>query len=163
MIEERITHLRNEDEKIRKTCIQLTRFIRENSLVPFNDDSIEYIRLYLDEEKKKIDRNPAIIARFEQMINEYETFTTIFQKSSSENDDMIDLSKQNQGDESNRVLSLIEELYHLPIHGHIIKQQMEKLLRGRQTHGTRFETVIDLTDQKNGTSALFELRKIINA
>jgi hypothetical protein len=123
-IDRRIDQLKQEQDIIRHICARLTLFLRVNSISPTNEDVIEYINLFIREEKQKLDagsNNEQVIRGLENMIEEYR--------------DEIKLLKSNVGNESEKSdVPTIDEIFvfkwqlcELPITGKYMEEQIESL------------------------------------
>ncbi|CAF1193360.1 unnamed protein product [Didymodactylos carnosus] len=74
--ENRIFKLKQEQQLVIDICTKLSLFSKKYSIIPYNDDIIEYIRYFILEEQTKQNvgsQNKHIIDGLEQMINDYQT------------------------------------------------------------------------------------------
>jgi len=125
-IDKRITALRQEEASILQICSKLSNFIRQNSLTPYNDDILEYIRYFIREEEIKKDagaNNKDIIQGLQKMIEDYECEQKIF--NTMLNNKTTYLTNNEYGPED--IFGLVSQLYKLPINGPSIRQQIEGL------------------------------------
>ncbi|CAF0924789.1 unnamed protein product [Rotaria sp. Silwood1] len=140
-IDERISHLQQEEEIIRHICAKLTLFLRVNSINPTNEDIIEYINHFIQEEKEKQnagDNNEQIIIGLQNLIKDYQ--------------DEINLLKFNLDNQANtNDAPTIEEifffkcqLFELPITGKYIKAQVESLNLNQMNMIEQREQFVDL-------------------
>ena len=124
-IDERINILRYEEKEILRICHELSQFMQENSLTPYNDEITEYIRYFIREEETKRGagaQNQEVIQGLQRMIGEYEKEQRIHQRAST-------ASKRSRGStcEPEAIFGLAGQLYKLPIHGRSIREQVEGL------------------------------------
>ena len=129
LIDRRITDLKNEQESIQRICVKLSRFLRANSITPVNDDMIEYLRLFLNEEKQKQTSNydnADIIRGIEQMIADYTLQMSLFSNSSANLNERSDSDQFNDPKSIEEIFDLVQELYALPINGDQSKNRLQK-------------------------------------
>ncbi|CAF4802151.1 unnamed protein product [Rotaria sp. Silwood2] len=80
-IDKRINDLRQEEQSILKVCNKLSQFLKQNSITPYNDDILEYIRYFVREEEMKKSagsNNEDVIQGLKNMIKEYELEQKLF-------------------------------------------------------------------------------------
>jgi hypothetical protein len=147
LIDKRITDLRREEVSIRGICVQLSQFLKANAITPVNDDMIEYLRLFLNEERQKQVancNNADIIRGIEQMIEEYTQEMNLYSKSAAKRNDRSDSDQFNHAQSIEDMFDLVQELYALPINGRSIKEQMTKLREGQTRTVFKDEINVDL-------------------
>ncbi|CAF1278771.1 unnamed protein product [Didymodactylos carnosus] len=70
-LEKRIMDLKNEQQYITQTCVELSLFLHKNAITPYNDDLIECVNHLIREEKNKSacgSNNQNVIDGLERMI-----------------------------------------------------------------------------------------------
>lgn len=162
LIDQRIADLRKEEKQIRDICVQLAGFVKENSIIPFNDDLIEYYRHFLEEEKvtQQTNRgNMDLIRGLEAAIEAYQRDLELFSKSIdtlASKDDFVAPEK------IERVFDLVAELYKLPINGNFISDQMTKLKRAQVQEVENKEARVDMLITADSPQVLAELKTLLN-
>ena len=131
LIDQRISELRKEEKAIRDICVKLSGFLKSNSITPFNDDMIEYLNHFLNEEKLKQTANGGnqdVIRDLERSIEEYTRELDLFSRSIQRDttEEFIDPKK------IEAIFDLVAELYKLPINGKSIESQVERIRGARQ-------------------------------
>jgi GTPase SAR1 family protein len=160
LIDKRISDLRNEESAIREICIKLAQFLKVNSITPFNDDMLEYLRHFIREEqqKQKEGKNNADIIRgLEQMMKDYtEQLSLLNDSASNRNDDFDNTTKIEE------IFDLVQKLYELPINGRLIEEQIYRMKEGRAQAAIKAEQYIDLPTGSDAPRILSNLREIVN-
>ncbi|CAF4828749.1 unnamed protein product, partial [Rotaria sp. Silwood1] len=157
-IDERICHLQQEEEIIRHICAKLTLFLRVNSINPTNEDIIEYINHFIQEEKEKQnagDNNEQIIIGLQNLIKDYQ--------------DEINLLKFNLDNQANtNDAPTIEEifffkcqLFELPITGKYIKAQVESLNLNQMNMIEQREQYVDLPSDAKFSETMKALEEVL--
>lgn len=160
IIDERITALRKEQNRIRQICVKLSGFIKANAITPFNDDFLEYLRHFLNEEKQKqmhSHANEALIDNLERSIHEYEQDLQLYIRSveKADVDEFVDPN------EIDKIFELVSNLYELPINGKSIQEQMERVKQEQIATVERDECVIDLPPEKIYSNSLHQLQALM--
>ncbi|CAF4719538.1 unnamed protein product, partial [Rotaria magnacalcarata] len=73
-IDQRISDLRAEAAKIRDVYIKLAKFLHTNSIVPINNDIVEYLQYFIREEQMKQNAgagNQELIAGLRKQLDEF--------------------------------------------------------------------------------------------
>ncbi|CAF1231983.1 unnamed protein product [Rotaria sordida] len=165
IIDKRITDLRNEEKAIRKICVKLSQFLKQNSITPFNDDIIEYLQHFINEEKQKkstgID-NTDIIKGLEQMIKDYTEEFNLFTSSISSQNNSTSTDRFDNTAQIEEMFSLVQKLYDLPINGKLIEEQVRRMKEGRAQATKSDEQFVDLPTGYNSPDILNNLKDIVN-
>jgi GTPase SAR1 family protein len=160
LIDKRISDLRKEETAIREICVKLSLFLKANSIIPFNDDMLEYLNHFVKEEKQKQlegKDNAEIIRGLEQMIKDYTQEVNLFTRKISPTTDKLDNSAQ-----IDKIFDLVQKLYDLPINGKLIEEQITRMKEGRAQAATSAEHHVDLPTGFNSPQILSNLREIVN-
>ncbi|CAF1295474.1 unnamed protein product [Adineta ricciae] len=125
-IDNLVEGLQREQAAIVDICNQLIRFVRKHSMIPYNDDVIQYIRYYIREEENKYQNganNIGVLEGLKKMVEDHEQATKLFKETSTNRkfsvaDDLSDCEN---------VFTLVSKLYDLPINGASIREQVERV------------------------------------
>jgi hypothetical protein len=161
-IDKRITALRYEEEQILQICKKLSQFIRENSLTPYNDDVVEYIRYFIREEEMKKGAgadNRNIIQGLQKMIDQYDRVQTIY--NASLNATTASNSTHNNRYEPEDIFGLVAQLYKLPINGLSIRQQIEALKKKQSQVNGEKEHFVQIPYNANSSTVMQKLKQIV--
>lgn len=161
LIDQRITILRREAEQMRKICIQLSKFLKANSIVLFNDDLLEYLRHNIEEEKLKRSANAAneeVIRNLEQMIIDYKEEMKLY----NETVNMTDATLNQNADQVKPIFDLVKQLYRLPINGASIKEQVEGIDAGQTSDVKAREITVDLLQHRHTSKVRSDLIRLLN-
>lgn len=154
-----IEQLNSEKTEILKVCSQIAYFLRMNSLNPINDDILEYIEHFIEEEGKKKDggaRNDKIIADLKQLKEDYQKEIECFQEAMEFNQSASSNSDNTITPE--KILKLVESLYRLPINGLKIKSQVEHLGYVQQKIRQDREKTVDLAENSEHSAMMNKLQ-----
>jgi hypothetical protein len=83
VIDQRINDLRKEQEEIEDIFIKLSKFLHVNAILPFNDESIQYLRFLIRIERMKNEagiRNNDVVEGLSKIIMTYEDSMDAFKK-----------------------------------------------------------------------------------
>ncbi|CAF3914246.1 unnamed protein product [Rotaria sordida] len=165
IIDKRMSDLRNEETAIRKICVKLSQFLKQNSITPFNDDIIEYLQHFINEEKQKkstgID-NTDIIKGLEQMIKDYTEEFNLYTSSISSQNNSTSTDRFDNTAQIEEMFSLVQKLYDLPINGKLIEEQVRRMKEGRAQATKSDEQFVDLPTGYNSPDILNNLKDIVN-
>ncbi|CAF1019652.1 unnamed protein product [Adineta steineri] len=164
LIDKRISDLRNEEKEIRHICVKLSQFLKAYSITPFNDDMIEYLRHYINEERQKQmagTDNTEIIRGLEQMMKDYTDEMNLYTNSISVQYKSISEDNFDNTTNINEIYNLVQKLYDLPINGKLIQEQVTKMNQGRAQAATTDERYIELPIGYNSPQILENLKKIV--
>ncbi|CAF3076006.1 unnamed protein product [Rotaria sp. Silwood2] len=165
IIDKRISDLRNEETSIRKICVQLSQFLKQNSITPFNDDIIEYLQHFINEEKQKRSTgtdNIDVIKGLEQMIKDYTEEFNLYTSSVSSQNNSISTDRFDNSSQIDEMFSLVQKLYDLPINGKLIEEQVRRMKEGRAQAARSNEQFVDLPSGYNSPDILNNLKEIVN-
>jgi hypothetical protein len=157
-IDQRIAQLKQEQDIIRHICAKLTLFLRVNSINPTNEDVIEYIEHFIQEEKQKLnagDNNKQVILGLKNMIEEYR--------------DEMKLLKSNVGNECEKSdVPSFEEIFvfkcqlcELPITGKYMAEQIESLNVNQMNLIEEREEYVELPWNAQFSTNMKELKQVI--
>ena len=161
-IDKLLNDLRREQAIIQDTYKKLAQFLCVNSLLPINNDYIEYLQYFIREENAKqsnATRNSEVIANLEKMIAEYtkemETFKKILEDQKKADQKTTTLTPA-------EVFELSGVLYHLPINGKLIREQVNgiKMSDGRST--TKRAKLIELPGRAAHSAVMLRLKGIVS-
>ena len=159
LIDQRIFDLRKEEKAIRQICVKLSGFLKVNSIIPFNDEIIDYIQLFLDEEKDKGSAaNQDMIRNLTQMIDDYREQLNIYTKDlpSASQDELVNPKNIEE------VFDLAAELYTLPINGTFIKEQVDGIKRGKAASVDKFEIEAELPANFGESKLFLDIKELLN-
>lgn len=134
-IAQRLRQLEREEKTIVDTWTKLIEFVQKNALVSFNDDYLEYLQLYIGEERTKARRGE----NNQSALNELQLLYTRA-KELLEWHRRIAQREQNgtpsifNGSTTKEVFDLVDELCQLPINGSFIEEQINVLKRLQDDH-----------------------------
>jgi len=160
-IDRRISALRQEEASILQVCSQLSQFVKQNSLTPYNDDILEYIRYYIREEEMKRTagaKNEAVIQGLQNMIEEYKSEQKLYN-----NTPRLKTASNftNNACQSEGIFGLVAQLYNLPINGRSIQQQIERLKEKQSQVNEKKEHFVKIPFNANSSTIMRKLKTII--
>lgn len=158
-IDERIAALKQEEEIIRHICTKLALFIRKNSINPTNNDVIEYINYFIQEEKQKLnagDDNQQIIRGLENLIKEYENEMKLLNSNLTNEIDTTDIPTIDD------VFTCKIQLFELPITGKYLEKQIESLDLNQANLIDEREEYIDLPWNAKFSSTMRQLEQAVS-
>jgi hypothetical protein len=132
-VDKRINDLKQEEAAILQVCTKLSQFLQANSITPFNDDILEYLRYFIREENLKQNagaNNAEVIRGLENLVAEYTQEMELFKRTLNVQKTIGPNSNDpNSVRRIDEVFKLVETLYALPINGQQIRQQVDGLKR----------------------------------
>jgi hypothetical protein len=158
-INHRIDQLKKEQEIIRHICAKLTIFLRTSSINPTNDNVIEYINLFIREEKQKRsagDDNDQVIQGLENIIKEYQNEIQLFQTHVDNETDRSDIPTIEE------IFVFKCQLCELPITGRYVTQQIESLILNQINMIDQREEYIQLPNVAQFSVNMQQLRQVVN-
>ena len=164
LIDKRITDLRREVRSIRQICVKLSQFLKANAITPINDDMLEYLRHFLNEEQQKRAancNNAEIIRGLEQMIEDYTQEMSLHTNRSASADARMDTDQFNDPRSIEEIFILIQQLYALPINGRSIQEQVERIKNGQIHDVSKQEVYVDLPTGRCST-IMSNLQTLVN-
>ena len=159
-IDQRIEALRGEEKEILQICHQLSQFVQQNSLTPYNDEIMEYIRYFIQEEETKKAagaQNQEVIQGLRRMIEKYENEQRLHGRVSAASN----TNEQNSFVVED-VFGLVARLYKLPIHGRSIKEQVEGLKRLQSRGVEEKESLVQMPFNANPSKTMTQLKQIVS-
>jgi hypothetical protein len=165
-IDKRIAALRDEETQILQICNKLSQFIIENSLTPYNDDIVEYIRYFIREEEMKKGAgadNRKVIQGLQNMIEEYDREQTLYKTSlNATTAQFASSSTSNNRYEPEDIFDLVSKLYKLPIHGSSIRQQIDGLKHKQSQMNEKKEYFVQIPFDANSSTVMQRLKQIVD-
>lgn len=159
LIDQRITSLRREADQMRKICVELSAFLKANSITLSNDDLFEYLHHQLNEEKEKRRINvadEAVIRNLEKMIEDYQAELKLLKEPTKiESKDLF-----HHDDRIEKIFALVKQLYDLPINGKSIKEQVEGIEEGQLLDIEAQELFVDLRGNRTTSKVLSNLERL---
>jgi hypothetical protein len=143
-IDKRIGDLREEQRQIQDVYKTLARFLHANSILPINDDFLDYLRYFIREEQMKQTegaRNTEVIASLEKMMTDFISDMDLFKKAVQ---DQSGTANSTKAIEPEKIFDLVGTLYHLPITGKQIRQQVEGIKIGQEKYSNKRENYVEL-------------------
>ncbi|CAF0824824.1 unnamed protein product [Rotaria sordida] len=161
-IDKRIGDLRDEAAKIQDVYKQLAKFLHANSILPINDDILEYLQYFIREEQMKQSagaRNEEVIGGLRKMMDEFTNNMELFRnaiREQKESGDMTDILKPEQ------IFDLVGTLYELPITGKQIRQQVDGIKFGQENYAAHRERSIQLPAKAASSKVMQDLKNIVS-
>ena len=162
-IDERITNLRREAEIIQDVYKQMAAFYHANALLPCNDGLIEYLQLFVEEERAKHFEgadNVNIIENLEQMKESLKQQINLLKNASTEAKTNVDQRENIVKLED--IFVLLEQLYVLPITGQQIREQMEGIEVAVDMANNKREKTVILPTQATSSIMMMELVNVMD-
>lgn len=159
LTEQRIQSLRAEEKAIINVCAQLTHFLRVNALNPINDDIFEYLEHFLREERAKKaagTANDTVIAGLQQLLADYQRENKLIEAALKS-----DTAAAGRPMELEQILLQVKCLYHLPITGAKIEQQVKQLNRVEDRFNRDREQTVQLPTMTIFSPTMRQLRSIV--
>ena len=160
-IDRRVNDLRNEAAQIQHVYGKLVEFLHANSILPINDDVVEYLRYFIREEQMKQSagaQNQDVIIGLEKTMSEFTTNMELLRKT---------LAQQKQADGGGRdvikpekIFDLVGTLYKLPITGRQIQQQVEGIKLGQERYGSQQEILVKLPSKAASSRVMIQVQDI---
>jgi effector-binding domain-containing protein len=161
-IDKRISDLRNEKRQIEDVYKKLAQFLHANAILPINDDFLDYLQYFIREEQMKQNagaHNTELIASLEKMIVDYTSEIGLFKKTLQEQRDSGDEIEIIQPEE---VFGLVGTLYHLPITGKQIRDQVNGIKISQGSYGTQREKFVELPAKAASSKVMLQLKAIVS-
>lgn len=159
-IDEFIDELAAEKREILRVCSQIAYFLQTNSLSPKNDDIIEYIQHFIEEEKQKRSAgssNDNVIIELENLKKDYqeeiECFKEAMRLNQSTSPDLRNVLTPED------IFRLVRSLYALRINGRKIKAQVEHLGHVQQKVRQDREKAVSLAGNIGHSSMMNDLQQ----
>jgi len=161
-IDQHISDLREEERQIQDAYKKFAQFLHANSILPINDGYIDYLQYFIREEQMKQNagaHNTEVIARLEKMLTDYTSEMELFKKTLQ--------AQRDSGDEIETltpedVFALAGTLYHLPINGKKIRDQVEGIKMGQDKYGAHREIFVELPAKAASSKVMLQLKDIVS-
>jgi hypothetical protein len=147
-VDKYIQNLHDEQEKIIDIYEKLLQFLHVNAIHPFNNDVLEYLRVFSLQERSKQNRFSEHLATIMQKCE----YKINLLKTSSEN--ATDSLK------SEDIFKLAGTLYRLPIHGKIIREQVNQLKIIEGNILKEHEKRIELPSKASSSKVMIKLQEL---
>lgn len=162
VVDQRLKSLKAEKDAILEVCSKLAYFIRMNSINPVNDDILAYIQHFIREEKQK--RNAG--AKNDEIIMGLEKLEEDYRKEIETMKELIKTSQNNSAAAKNaitpgKIFDLVHELYHLPLYGKKIREQVQQVKLVQQNATRNRENMVNLSATAESSPVMIKLRKIL--
>jgi hypothetical protein len=160
-IDKRITDLRNEKLEIEDVYKKLSKFLHANAILPLNDEILEYLKHFIQEEQMKTncgEQNNEIIKGLEQMIDDYKQEMELFKETIKNEIDpinSIDVLK------SEDIFTLVGKLYRLPINGKAIREQVDGLRLTQENIERKRENYVKLPIKANDSNVMRQFKAFL--
>ncbi|CAF1368304.1 unnamed protein product [Rotaria sordida] len=164
-IDKHIAALREEENSILEVCGKLSQFLKKNSITPYNDEILGYIRYFISEEEMKRDagaKNEDVIQGLKNMIQQYENEQKLFNAVPNENTSSMDLKIIHNEYELEDIFGLVGKLYKLPINGSSIQQQVKELKENQWTANEKREHFVEVPFHANSSTIMQQLKNIVS-
>ncbi|CAF3092698.1 unnamed protein product [Rotaria sp. Silwood2] len=161
-IDKRISDLRDEAAKIQDVYKQLAKFLHANSILPINDDILEYLQYFIREEQMKQSagaRNDEVIAGLRKTMDEFANNMELFKnaiREQQESEDMTDILNPEE------IFDLVGTLYDLPINGKQIREQVDGIRFGQENCAVHRERNIQLPAKAASSKVMRDLKEILS-
>ncbi len=147
----------DEQTKIENVYEKLCKFLQVNSILPFNEHSLEYNNDFIREEQMRHRygaQNDGTIKNLEMLRSKFENEINLLKKT-SENED----SSANKTDliEAKDIFPLVATLYDLPINGHEIRKQVEEF-KINQNKIKKREIFVQLPGKAHFSNLMLQLK-----
>jgi hypothetical protein len=164
-IDKRISALREEEAAILQVCNELAKFIKQNSITPYNDDIVEYIRYFIREEEMKQNAgadNKNVIAGLQKMIEDHEREQRMFNATFNNQTTNTASNLTNNKNEPEDIFDLVAKLYKLPINGPSIRQQIEGLKQKQLQVNGKKEYFVQIPLNASASTVMQRLKHIVS-
>ncbi len=161
-IDRRLTDLRNEKRQIEEVYKKLARFLHANSILPINDDFLDYLQYFIREEQMKQNsgaHNEELIASLEKMMADYKDDMELFKKTLQ---DQRDKEEETEVLKPEDVFTLVGTLYHLPINGKQIRAQVDGIKIGQEKYSAEREIYVELPAKAASSKVMVQLKDIVS-
>lgn len=157
-------------------CVKLARFLRVNSITPYNDDTADYIKHFIAEEESKQKtnaQNDKVILGLQASLKAYEDDMQLFNMAIEADNDLTpiigddkstteSLTISKEVPKTEEIFPLVESLYKLPINGDKIRQQVESLKNIQITNVAHLERAIQLPSSVTTSMIVDRLKQTLN-
>ena len=162
-IDQRITDLRDEKKEIENVYKKLSKFLYANAILPLNDDVIEYLKHFLQQEQMKKNagsQNGDVIQGLEQMINDYQEEINLFKETIEKENDRTKFKDVLKPDQ---IFPSVGTLYRLPINGKEIREQVDGLQLSQRNISLEREIFIELPKKADSSTIMLKFQQAISS
>ncbi|CAF3345741.1 unnamed protein product [Rotaria socialis] len=160
-IDKYITSLRNKQEQIKDVYKKLAKFLHANAILPLNEDILEYLQQFIHEEKMKNNagaRNADVIDALQKMVDDHKKEMELFKETIKNGRDRPNAKDVLQPAE---IFPLVGTLYHLPINGKKIREQVDGLKLSQDNIKRDREIYLELPAQANSSKVMLAFKTAI--
>ena len=161
-IDRLITALLEEQTKIQDVYKKMAQFLCVHSLLPINNDYIEYLQYFIRVERMKLSNdtdNTEVTTNLAKMVadytNEMEAFKKIVREQKVAGRKTSTLTPE-------EVFRLSRDLYQLPINGKLIRAQVNSIQIGQKKTTNKREKLIELPSTAAQSTVMIRLRGIVS-
>jgi hypothetical protein len=160
-IDKYISDTLDEQTKIEDVYRKLCKFLQINSILPFNEHSVEYILYDILEEKRKHDagaQNNDTIKNLEMLRSKYANEINLLKETlekegtSGKKTDLI---------EAKDIFPLVATLYNLPTSGREIRKQVEEF-KINQSNIEKREILVQLLGKADSSKMMLQLKDYLS-
>ena len=157
-IDQRISDLRAEKSKIEDVYKQLSKFLHANAILPFNDDIVEYLRHFIQDEQMKKNAggtNNDVIEGLEKTMKEFEEEMKLFKETIRNEQKSANTLTPEQ------IFPLVGTLYHLPINGTKIREQVDGIKLAQTDTEKKREISVPLPTTANSSTIMLKFKPVV--
>lgn len=161
-IDKRISDLREEERQIQDVYRKLAKFLYASSILPVNDDIVEYLGYFIKEERLKQSagaRNNDVIHGLEKMRDELINNMERLKQTLKEEKDSGNMRDTIRPEE---IFDLVGTLYRLPITGQQIREQVEGIKIGQVRFGNQREKLVRLPSKAARSRVMIRMSEILS-
>ncbi|CAF1126771.1 unnamed protein product [Rotaria sp. Silwood1] len=161
-IDQHISKLREEERQIQDVYKKLARYLHANAILPINDDFPDYLRYFIREEQMKQSagaRNAEVITNLEKMMADFISDMERFKKTI---EDQRNSANATENLRPENIFTLVGTLYHLPINGKQIREQVEGIEYSQGQYSAQREAHIDLPAKAASSKVMLQLKTIVS-
>ncbi|CAF3724003.1 unnamed protein product [Rotaria sp. Silwood1] len=161
-IDQHISKLREEERQIQDVYKKLARYLHANAILPINDDFPDYLRYFIREEQMKQSagaRNVEVITNLEKMMGDFISDMERFKKTIQ---DQRNSANATENLRPENIFTLVGTLYHLPINGKQIREQVEGIEYSQGQYNAQREAHIDLPAKAASSKVMLQLKTIVS-
>jgi hypothetical protein len=160
-IDKYLTDLRDEKCQIEDVYIKLTKFLHANAILPLNEDIGEYLKQFIREEQMKHNagaKNSDVIDALQKVMDDHNEQMKLFKetiKNEGERPNSRDVLQPEQ------IFPLVGQLYHLPINGQQIRDQVKQLKISQANIEKNREIYVQLPAKANSTKVMLQFKRVL--
>ncbi|CAF4687965.1 unnamed protein product, partial [Rotaria sp. Silwood2] len=160
-IDKYITSLRNEQEQIKDVYKKLAKFLHANAILPLNEDIVEYLQQFIREEQMKNSagaRNSDVIDVLQKMMDDHKKEMELFKETIKNEGERPNSKDVLQPEE---IFPLVGTLYHLPINGKNIREQVNGIKLSQDNIKRDREIYLKLPTKANSSKVMLQFKSVI--